>query len=158
MEKVIRNSALLMVVFFLVLVTQPASAQSEVFPRFPWFTYGSLTDYFSGEDVDTEGRDVVKLDGYIEQGVDWFRIGSSGPIVNTFVGLSGTWSNIEEHWWDNKFGPWFGLKLKMPVKYGELALGVRGEYYEYYGNEDQPYDNELKGGVYLQWYFGGDWR
>jgi len=149
---------LVLVILVLTLFAGSALAD-ETYPQFPWSTWGELSKTFHGND-----NPGLKVDGYIEQGVDWYKFGGRkwSPVFNTFVGFRFTHSNHPEFWWDNKLGPWFGAKLKWDIEpypgaWGQIAVGVRGEYYTYVGSvsRDRPYDNDLRGVVFLQWSFGG---
>ncbi|MFA6284922.1 MAG: hypothetical protein WC643_00105 [Parcubacteria group bacterium] len=133
----------------------------ETYPQFPWSTWGEVSQTIAGKD-----NPGFKADGYLEQGIDWTKFGSSSkfsPVLNTFVGFRFTASNHPEYWWDNKLGPWFGAKLKWDVNpypgaWGQIALGIRGEYYTYFSTvRDRPYSNDLRCVAFLQWSFGGKW-
>jgi len=146
-----------MILFFLSLIfplIALADENGESYPNFPGFTYGNVSNYSGGE----EENPGNKFDGYIEQGVDWFRFGSNGPIFNTFVGLSGTFSDKEERWWDNSWGPSGGGKLKVLLPgLGEVSLGVRIEQKEYL-DSSSPISNETLVVAFVQWYAGWDLR
>lgn len=127
------------------------------YPKFPWSTWGELTGTAVGED-----NPGIKLDAYAEQGIDWTKLGNKpwSPVLNTFVGIRGTVSGRPAYWWDNKVGPWFGAKLKwaVPVSngWGEIAIGIRGEFYSYFRDARyKPYENDLRCVGFLQWSFGG---
>lgn len=146
------------VMFFLAVSFASAG---DTYPQFPWSTWGELSQTITGRD-----NPGFKADGYLEQGIDWMKIGNSkfSPVLNTFVGFRFTASSQPDFWWDNKFGPWFGAKLKWDVSpypgaYGEVALGIRGEYYTYVmsSGRDRPYDNDLRCVAFFQWSFGGKW-
>src|SRR4030042_5699745 len=130
------------------------------YPQFPWLTWGEVSKTVAGKD-----NPGWKGDGYLEQGIDWTKLGNKkySPVFNTFVGFRFTVSNHPEYWWDNKLGPWFGAKLKWDVQpypgaWGQIALGIRGEYYTYFGTvRDRPFDNDLRCVAFLQWSFGGKW-
>lgn len=146
------------VLLAIILVTFMGCATTKEYPQFPWITWGEVSQTVSGKD-----NSGLKVDGYLEQGIDWFRIGKKGPIFNTFAGLRFVASNKSDYWWDNKVGPWFGAKLKLPVTpykgaWGEVSLGIRGEYYTYFSTARyRPYANDLRCLIFLQWSFGGKW-
>ena len=130
-----------------------ASMSAQAF-EYPWFTYGNLSNYSGGNE-----NPGTKFDGYIEQGVDWYQFHGNGPILNTFLGMNGTFSDKSDRWWDNMWGPALGVKVKLPIKLsefngGEVAVGVRGEHFEYTGGA-APVSNENRVVVFVQWYFGG---
>lgn len=148
MKKLITASIFLLVIF---IAGSPATAEPL---GYPWSTWGELSQTWD----DTETG--LKIDGYLEQGVDWFKIGPTDWVFNTFAGLRFVQSD-QNNYWNNKFGPWFGLKAKhdfklFPDSWGEVALGLRGEYYNYTKNGG-PGD-DLRGVLYLQWSSGGDWK
>jgi hypothetical protein len=97
---------------------------------------------------------------YVEQGVDWVKLGRTDWVLNNFVGLGLVVSDHKNDFWNNRVRPAIGLKIKHPMKasfnnWGELAIGVRGEYFEYFHNSDE---DALRGVAFLQWSIGGDWQ
>ena len=113
---------------------------------YPWSSWGEVS----------QGEKDLKLDGYAEQGVDWMRLGKTDWVLNTFAGLRFTLSDRPEDSWNNKYGPWLGVKLKHPLNFsewGELNIGLRVEYYDYFKAEES---DEFKTAGFLQWSFGGN--
>lgn len=157
-ETMVRNSIFFtLMVLILTLLPLIVFSEDEIYPQFPWCSYGSVSKYISAKE-----ENELKFTGYIEQGIDWQKLGSDGPIFNTFLGYNWAISDERENWWNNNYGPWIGFKLKMPftitegVSGGELSVGARSEFYKYFGNFE-PYEREVKTGVFMQWYFGGEW-
>ena len=144
------------VVFVVVTVLLGSTALAGSPIGYPWSSWGELTHTSGGAE---EG---LKLDGYAEQGIDWIRLGKSDWILNSFVGLRFTASEHQADWWNNKYGPWLGLKLKHPLlsspNWGEVSVGVRIEYYDYFTNRPNGPDDELRTVGFFQWSFGGDWK
>jgi hypothetical protein len=116
---------------------------------YPWSTWGEV----SGDLTDSKLKDGLKIDGYAEQGVDWFKVGP--VILDTFVGIRGTASNQSADYWNNKVGPWVGIKAKLPFSTGELDFGVRYEYYHYMTD---AYGNVGRAVAFMTWGANGDWR
>ena len=117
---------------------------------FPYQTWGEAS---YGE---LEG---MKMDTYIEQGIDWFRLGNSRAVLNTFGGVRLTLSDRSEDTWNNKGGPVLGIKLKYDIMtatghWNQLTLGARAEYVSYF----TTHRNTLHGLIFLQWGFGGNWK
>ena len=108
---------------------------------YPWSSWGEIS----------QGEEGLKIDGYAEQGIDWTRLGKTGLVLNTFAGLRFTLSDRPEDTWNNKYGPWLGVKLRRPLNlfsdWGELDIGIRFE-----GGES----GEMKTTGFLQWSFGGN--
>ena len=135
-----------------------AGCATTGYPQFPYSSWGEITGTAAGKD-----NPGIKLDAYAEVGADWAKLGSGpwSPVFNTFVGLRGTVSGRPSYWWDNKVGPWFGAKLKWTIPmpnngWGEIALGIRGEFYTYFRPvAGMNYDNDLRCVGFLQWSFGG---
>lgn len=148
------KSIILVVVSVLMLLAFTVVAQAEPL-GYPWSTWGEITQTLGDTDVD-QG---FKLDGYVEQGVDWTKVGAF--TLNTFVGLRGTVSDHSSEYWNNKWGPWIGLKMKLDGKpfssqsWSNLAVGVRWEYVDYFQGHN---DTDSRGVVFLQWGLGGDWK
>jgi len=122
---------------------------------YPFSSWGEVR-YTSSGDIE-EG---LVLDAYLEQGVDWWQWNKL--TFNSFVGLRLVQSSDDSDYWNNKFGPWFGVKVKQPFRifpkaWGEVSLGVRGEYYHYTSSAVDD-DNDLLVMFFLQWSFGGDWN
>jgi hypothetical protein len=145
-------------IFFLAFIFPPNIYADGEYPNFPWFTYGNFSDYFGEEE-----NPGLKFDGYIEQGVDWLKLGAKGPVLNTFIGLNGTFSDKKEQWWNNMWGPSIGLKFKFFLAIseksgGEISLGVREEYFRYDITDERPYDYEWRTVAFVQWYYGGNWK
>jgi len=120
---------------------------------YPFSSWGEIR--YSKGDIN-EG---LVLDCYFEQGADLYRWHRA--TLNSFVGLRVTQSSEDDDYWNNKIGPWFGVKVKHPFNvfpraWGEVDLGVRGEYYGYTNSPTN--DNEFRVVLFLQWSFGGDWK
>ena len=150
--------SVLFVFTFMVMGSLIASAeeQKDQFPLgYPFSSWGEIRWQDSNIEESLIG------DGYVEQGVDLFKT----PLdwtVTPFVGLRFTQSNDGDHYWNNKIGPWFGVKAKHPLEFftgswGEISLGIRGEYYRYTsGGKDR--DDDFATVLFFQWSFGGDWK
>lgn len=135
-----------------------AEAEKEIPIGYPWFTWGEVTQTINGSEKGP------KLDGYVEQGIDWtrFRLGKTEGILNTFAGLRFTASDEGNDYWNNKIGPWVGVKAKFPVRvnpqsWGEISLGVRAEHYNYFRSKPDHNAPEVIGVAFFQWSLGGDW-
>lgn len=121
---------------------------------FPWSAWGEASDA-SGSDVENGW----KIDGYAEQGIDWFQLGDG--YINTFAALRFTASEHEEDWWNNKWGPYLGVKWRVSPNCGEdsycaFNIGYRWEHLDY--NDFAPVDTDTRHVVYLQWSAGGNWK
>ena len=129
-------------------------ANAEVL-GYPWGTWGEIS-YSPSCDIEKG----VKLDAYVEQGIDWTKLGSSDWILNNFIGFGLVVSDHKSDFWNNRARPVIGLKIKHPVKtslnnWGELAIGIRGEYFGYFNKSDQ---NDVRGVAFLLWSISGDWK
>ena len=135
---------------------------------YPFTSWGEITQTPIGHD-----ETGFKIDGYIEQGVDWFKVFNTDWKFNTFVALRGTAATHQIDYFNNKIGPWAGFKFKKTFDFGNdnsgsLYLGVRWEYYHYLDSGPPEKidhhlfftsirdDNRLT--FFLQWSFGGDWK
>jgi len=140
----------------LILLFSSISAYAETPIGYPWSTWGELSHSF-----DARQEKGIKLDTYIEQGIDWLKLGNSDFTLNTFIGLKLTASDQSEDYWNNKIGPWVGFKVKHPISikdgWGQFALGLRWEYYSYL-TDSKPVGNDSRFVVFLQWGMGGDWK
>ena len=119
---------------------------------YPYSSWGELS--YGWGDVD-EG---LLLEGYVEQGVDWVQ--KNQWIIDTFIGLRFNASSEQGAYWNNKIGPWIGLKVSHPIwspGWGNISLGVRGEFY-HYNTSSAPNNNDSRLTAFLQWSFGGDWK
>ncbi|MBP9749513.1 MAG: hypothetical protein KBD21_02185 [Candidatus Pacebacteria bacterium] len=131
------------------------AAQAADFPMgYPYLSWGELSYAESSQGVE-EG---LKLDGYFEQGVDLFPLGTWR--LNAFAALRGTVSESSDDYWNNKVGPWVGLKLKYDGTapgsgWSNLAVGVRMEHYTYF---DSVVPDDTRFLLFAQWGLGGDWR
>ncbi len=142
-------------IFTVICVCFAARQSGAEILGYPWATWGELS-YSTSNDIEKG----VKLDLYVEQGIDWTRLGGTQWIVNNFVGLGLVVSDHREDFWNNRIRPAVGLKLKHPVHmsvndWGELAIGIRGEYFGYFHESDK---STLRGVAFFQWSFGGDWK
>ena len=122
---------------------------------YPWSTWGELS--FSPSNDIERG---VKLDMYVEQGIDWAKLASSDWVLNNFIGFGLVVSDHSGEFWNNRARPAIGMKIKHPLKtsinnWGELAIGIRGEYFGYF---HEPDESALRGVAFLQWSVGGDWK
>ncbi len=142
--------------------------QEEEFPLgYPWSSWGEITETPVGHQ-----ETGLKIDGYVEQGIDWFKLGKTDWKFNTFVGLRGTASTRKMDYFDNKVGPWAGLKFKKILELdGEssatLYLGVRWEYYRYLESAPlvshrvilgTPVKDDHRVTFFFEWGFDGDWK
>lgn len=139
---------------FLIVVATAAVSSAEVI-GFPWSTWGELS-YASGGNVD---KGVI-FDMYGEQGVDWLKLGASEWVLNTFAGIQLSASDHQSEFWNNKAKPSLGVKVKRTIEsdligWGDVALGVRGEYMEYFHNSA---NDSWRAVGYVQWSAGGDWK
>jgi hypothetical protein len=136
------------------VVIFPYQARADIL-GYPWSTWGELA--FSPSNDIEKG---VKLDMYAEQGIDWATLGGSDWVLNNFVGFGLVVSDHRDDFWNNRARPAIGMKIKHPVKtsinnWGELAIGIRGEYFGYFHKSDE---SALRGVAFLQWSVGGDWK
>jgi hypothetical protein len=97
---------------------------------------------------------------YVEQGIDWTKLGSTDWVLNNFVGFGLAISDHKDDFWNNRARPVIGIKIKHPIKtslnnWGELAIGIRGEYFGYFHESNE---NAVRGVAFLQWSMGGDWK
>jgi hypothetical protein len=142
-----------LLVIFLLAVAGVVYAETPI--GYPWSSWGEVTKSLGNTNID-QG---LKFDGYLEQGVDWTKI--SGVTVNTFVGIRGTLSDHSAEYWNNKWGPSIGAKLKLDGKpftsqsWASTAVGVRYEYLDYIKSGIGS-DNRVI--VFLQFGLGGDWK
>jgi len=121
---------------------------------YPFSSWGSIT----ASDCDQD--DVLKFNGYIEQGVDWIKFDQA--TLNTFVSVYGVQSDQPYDYWDNKVALFVGAKIKNPLNlgindWGGLELGIRGEFYDY-TRDNSPIDRDTAVVLFCQWSFGGDWK
>lgn len=146
----------LFIVASCLILISSAAAYAETPLGYPWSTWGELSYSF-----DARQEKGLKLDTYVEQGIDWLKIGNSDFTLNTFVGLRLTASDHSEDYWNNKVGPWVGLKVKHPISikdgWGEFSFGLRWEYYSYL-TDSKPVSNDSRFVAFLQWGLGGDWK
>ncbi len=149
-----RRVTIISICFFLLVFTSVSHAETPI--GYPWITYGSLSYAF-----DARAEKGLKLDTYLEQGVDWLKVGNSDFILNTYLGLNITASEHSEDYWNNKIGPRLGVKLKHPISikdgWGQFAFGVQWEYNSYFG-DSKPFSNDSRFVAYFQWGLGGDWK
>jgi hypothetical protein len=124
---------------------------------YPWSSWGEITETPVGHQ-----ETGLKIDGYAEQGVDWFKLGKMDWIFNSFIGIRGTGSSRKSDYWNNRVGPWAGLKFKKTLDLGgnnsaTLSLGTRWEYYRYLPS-GAPVRNDHRVTLFLEWAFDGDWK
>ncbi len=144
----------------LVTIGNAQSQSLSAFPKFPWETWGEMS-YAPGHDVISEHG--TKLDGYVQQGIDWYRfnLGKTGLNLNTFLGLRYSVSQNSNEWWNNKVGLWGGVQLVdrdlSPTSngWGNASFGIRGEVYDYFRDGHR---NEARIVGFVKWTFGGDWK
>ncbi len=135
-----------------------AQGTSATFPLgYPWSSWGELT-----ETPDAHQEKGLKIDGYAEQGIDWVKLGKTGFVLNSFIGIKATASTHGQDYWNNQVGPWAGLSLKHTLSlgennWGEVALGTRWEYRKYLSSQ-APQKNDSRALVFLDWSLGGDWK
>jgi len=144
--------------------------QEKEFPLgYPFMSWGEIT-----ETPVAQQEKGFKIDGYVEQGIDWFKLGKTTWKFNTFVALRGTASTRQVDYYNNKAGPWAGLKFKKTLDLGgeksaTFNLGARWEYYRYFGSAPPAItdhhvlpglspkdDNRLT--FFFEWGFDGDWK
>lgn len=147
---------LVVIVSCFIFIVLSVAAYAETPIGYPWSTWGELSHSF-----DARQEKGLKLDTYVEQGIDWLKIGNSDFTLNTFLGLRLTASDHKEDYWNNKIGPWVGFKVKHPISikdgWGQFSFGLRGEYYSYL-TDSKPVSNDSRFVVFLQWGLGGDWK
>lgn len=129
-------------------------ARAEIL-GYPWSTWGELS-YTPTNDIEKG----AKLDMYVEQGMDWTKLGSTNWVLNNFVGFGLVISDHQDDFWNNRAEPSIGIKIKHPTKtslnnWGELAIGIRGEYLAYFHESNE---NSVRGVAFLLWSIGGDWK
>ena len=129
-------------------------ARAEIL-GYPWSTWGELS-YSPSNDIE---RGAI-LDMYVEQGIDWTKLGSTDWVLNNFVGFGLAISDHKDDFWNNRVRPVIGIKIKHPIEtslnnWGELAIGIRGEYFGYFHESNE---NAVRGVAFLQWSMGGDWK
>ncbi len=142
----------LVLVFFVDI--QTANAWEPI--GYPYGIWGEISRNTLGD----EGEGL-KFDTRLEQGIDLLGFGAQNRFkVTPFVGLRVTLSDRQDDPWNNRIGPDCGVKLKYdvpvsPGHWGQLALGIRGEHMQYF---DGHRPSELRGVVFFQYGFGGDWK
>lgn len=144
---------ILTVLLLLGLLTFPSNSLAEGPIGYPWFTWGELSQTWDHTETG------IKFDTYLEQGIDWLKIGNTNWIFNSFAGVRLVQSDQSDYW-NNKIGPWFGIKFKLDFRfpklnYGQIAIGARGEHYSYTRNSP---GSDLRGLVFIQYSAGGDWK
>jgi hypothetical protein len=145
-------------VFCLAAFGEEPEEPKTTFPLgYPWSTWGEISETPVGHQ-----ETGFKIDGYAEQGVDWFKLGKTEWTFNTFIGIRGTVSSRKSDYWNNRVGPWAGIKFKEALNigegnWGEIDLGVRWEYYHYLGRE-APQSDDNRVVFFFEWSFGGNWR
>jgi hypothetical protein len=123
---------------------------------YPFSSWGEISQTPVGRE-----ETGVKIDGYVEQGIDWFKIGKIDLKVNTFLAFRETVSSRQEDFFNNKIGPWAGIKFKKTLDLGRdttasFNLGVRWEHYRYLGSIFPKNENRMT--VSMEWGFDGDWK
>lgn len=146
-----RSVVILAVLWILFPVPVKANAFSPL--GLPWESYGEIKAVPDGIDRG------IHLDGWVEQGIDWMRLGNSKWILNTFVQPHLTLSDNQNQWWNNKGSLWVGVKLidrDLAIGpsgiWGKTSFGIRGELNRFLNGRD-----ETQLVVFIQWSFGGDW-
>lgn len=144
--------------------------EQEEFPLgYPFTSWGEITETPVGRQ-----ETGFKVDGYVEQGIDWLKLGKTDWKFNTFVGLRGTASSRPIEYFNNKVGPWAGFKFKRILDFGgdnsgSFYLGVRWEQYHYFGSAPPVIkDHHVLPGLsprddnrvtfFFEWGFDGDWK
>lgn len=121
---------------------------------YPYMSWGEISYPKGGSEHG------LKLDTYLEQGVNWFKINQSSWIFSTFGALHLTLSSEWSEYWNNKISPIAGFGLKrtfqlLPGSYQQLFIGLRGEHTYYF---DTTVTAEWRGLAFAKWGFGGDWK
>lgn len=149
-----KTIAIVSTCLFLLLFSAVSHAETPI--GYPWITWGTLSHAF-----DARAEKGLKLDTYLEQGVDWLKVGNSAFVLNTYLGLSLTASDHSQDYWNNKIGPRVGVKLKHPISikdgWGQFAFGAQWEY-NVYTTDSKPVNNDSRFIVFLNWGMGGDWK
>jgi hypothetical protein len=147
---------ILIITCCLFLLLSSAIVHAEMPLGYPWSTWGVLS-----HSLDAKTEKGLKLDTYLEQGIDWLKIGNSDFVLNTYLGLGITLSDHSQDYWNNKIGPRVGVKIKHPISikdgWGQFAFGAQWEYYSY-TTDSKPVNNDSRFVVFLQWGMGGDWK
>ena len=142
------------VVVFLAGVTSVSFAGGGLDPiGYPYFSWGEISQGWGDKGLE-EG---LLVEGYVEQGIDWFE--KNDWVFNTFIGLRFNFSSESEDYWNNRVGPWIGIKASHPFwspGWGSVSLGLRGELYEYTTSAGPNNDSRIT--AFFQWSFGGDWK
>jgi hypothetical protein len=154
-----RMSLSFVVILMFVFCNMAFGEESKVeFPLgYPWSSWGEITETPVGHQ-----EKGLKIDGYVEQGIDWFKLGETDWKFNTFIGIRGTASSRKIDYFNNKVGPLAGLKFKKALDLGgdnsgAICLGARWEYYRYLGSA-APVSNDNRVIFFLEWSFDGDWK
>ncbi len=122
---------------------------------YPASTWGEVAGIKGARHSDFDG---LRVDGYVEQGVDLTKIGKTDWVLNTFVGLRFGVNTYHDDY-GNRVGPWFGIKLKRDFQpfgngYGQIAFGLRAES-NFHPNQ---LGTDLQGVAFFQWSAGKDWK
>lgn len=148
----IMKKLLVAIMFWTVCSSVLAQEQKAAFRPlgYPGYTWGSVV--FPSSIIGGVEENNILLQGKIEQGVDWFKLGSNKNItLNTFVDVGYSLDN-KQIAWNNKITPGIGLKLKHDV------FSVRFEYGIRYGYEQRWHDPINKSGtgvqVFVNWSAG----
>lgn len=151
--KVMGMVAMAVIIFFTAM---PVSAWEPL--GYPWETYGEAT-------IANGVERGFKLDGWVEQGIDWLGFGRGNKwVLNTFVQPHLILSDNQSQWWNNKTSVYVGVKvlnrdinLGSRQQWGKLTFGIRGEFNYYLdGGAGRNSRDDMRGVVFMQWTAGGD--
>ena len=106
-----------------------ASESGRTYPGWSW------TEMRYPASHDPQEEDDFILDGSLQQGVDWMRLGSKA-VLNTFAGLDYT-IDSEELEWNNRLTPSVGARIRMGLtRQSLLECGVEYEWEHYWKTGD----------------------
>lgn len=137
---------------FTILLSTTLSASALEVGDTPWLTWAEGSYAWS----DSGSEEGLKLDAFFKQGYVVSTFGNGWAVV-PYAALRGTVSENRDEPWNNKAGPWIGIEVRKPAdlgngKWSDVAVGIRGEYYEYFGSGR---DGEVRGLIYVSFGAGG---
>lgn len=139
------------IITLLTLLISPAFADDSYYPRFPF--YGNLGVSYS----DSEPEQGLLGSGSFYQGITW--LGFKKFEFETYLSLNAIWSEHDNDYWNNKYGPILGAKISRWTELDEdvmlgFEVGVQQGYYDFM-HSNKSWDNEFTKYISLSLY--GDW-